>query len=140
MIISGNKHEDKRGTVRFINDFQFEGVKRFYSINHSSTEIIRAWQGHKVETKWFFVAKGSFLFNWIKLDNWETPSRELVIQSKLLADSKSEILMIEGGHVTGLKATKPDSVLIVFSDKTLEESKEDDYRFHLDYWQFQNPS
>jgi len=137
MIIQGNTHTDQRGRVRFVNDYKFESVKRFYVITHSDIDVIRAWQGHKTETKHFFVAKGVFLVNWIKIDNWKQPSEGLEIQSKTLTDRKSEILIIPPGHANGFKALESDSTLVVFSDKTLQESKEDDFRFPVDYWKFQ---
>ena len=136
MLIKGNTYSDKRGRLRFVNDFTFEGVKRFYVITHPDINVIRAWQGHKEETKYFFVVKGIFIINWIYIDNWQQPSKRLDINSKMLAESESEILIIPPGHVNGFKALDIDSTLIVFSDKTLEESKEDDFRFPTEYWEF----
>ena len=134
MIIAGDLHADHRGIIRFVNDFQFQGIKRFYTITHPETEIIRAWQGHKRETKYFYVTKGSFLINWIKIDNWEQPSTKLEIKRHILTDKESEILTILPGHVNGFKALEPDSTIMIFSDMTLEESKSDDYRFPSNYW------
>lgn len=94
MIIKGNLHTDFRGTLRFVNDFNFKGVKRFYSIHHPDTNIIRAWQGHKKATKHFFVTKGSFLINRIEIDNFEHPAKDLLVQSKILTDEQSELLII----------------------------------------------
>ena len=136
-IIQGNIHTDQRGNIRFVNDFKFENVKRFYIITHSDIDVIRAWQGHQKETKYLYVAKGAFSVNWINIDNWTDPSRELEIHTKRITERKSEILIIPPGHVNGFKALEPDSTLIIFSDKTLQESKEDDFRFPLDYWAFQ---
>ncbi|MDD4374253.1 MAG: dTDP-4-dehydrorhamnose 3,5-epimerase family protein [Bacteroidales bacterium] len=135
-LIKGNIHIDQRGIVRFVNDFHFENVKRFYTITHPDTNITRAWQGHKLETKYFYVTKGSFLINWIKIDNWQQPSKDLETNTHTLSDSESEILIIPPGHVNGFKALEPDSTMIVFSDMSLEESKEDDYRFDLAYFKF----
>lgn len=135
-LIKGNIHTDTRGTIRFVNDFNFEGIKRFYTITHPDTSVIRAWQGHQKETKYFYVVKGSFVINWIKIDDWEQPSKELKVNSQILSDQKSEILMIEPSHANGFKALEPNSTVIVYSDKTLQESKEDDFRFRLDYWMF----
>ena len=137
VIVRGNTHTDPRGKVRYVNDFDFEYVKRFYVITHPDIDLIRAWQGHKKETKSFFVAKGVFSVKWIKIDNWVQPSEELEIESRIITDQKSEILIISPGHVNGFKALESDSTLIVFSDKTLQESKEDDFRYPLDYWPFQ---
>ena len=138
MIIAGDLHADHRGIIRFVNDFQFQGIKRFYTITHPETEIIRAWQGHKRETKYFYVTKGSFLINWIKIDNWEQPSTKLEIKRHILTDKESEILKILPGHVNGFKALEPDSTIMIFSDMTLEESKSDDYRFPSDFWRMEH--
>jgi len=135
-LIKGNIHKDQRGTVRFVNDFHFENVKRFYTITHPDTNTIRAWQGHKLETKYFYVTKGSFLINWIEIDNWQKPSKDLSINTHILSDTQSEILIIPPGHVNGFKALEPDSTMMVFSDMLLEDSKKDDYRFDLKYFQF----
>ena len=133
-LIKGNIHNDHRGIIRFVNDFDFEKIKRFYAITHPETNIIRAWQGHKLETKYFYVTKGSFLLNWIEIDNWETPSKDLSINTHTLTDTQSEILIIPPGHVNGFKALQPDSIMMVFSDMLLEDSKEDDYRFPAEMW------
>lgn len=133
-LIKGNIHIDHRGIVRFVNDFHFENIKRFYTITHPDTSIIRAWQGHKLETKYFYVTKGSFLINWIKIDNWEQPSKDLFINKHILKATQSEILIIPSGNVNGFKALEADSMVIVFSDMSLEESKGDDFRFPADYW------
>lgn len=135
-LIKGNLHTDHRGTVRFVNDFTFDGIKRFYTITHPDTTTIRAWQGHKLETKYFYVTKGSFLINWIQIDNWQQPSKDLNINTHTLSYTQSEILIIPPGHVNGFKALEPDSTMIVFSNMLLEDSKNDDYRFALDYWKF----
>ena len=133
-LIAGNIHQDNRGIIRFVNDFQFENVKRFYTIYHPDVSVIRAWQGHKLERKYFYVAKGSFLINWIEINNWEKPSKDLTINSKVLSDKESEVLLIKPGHANGFKALEDNSIMTVFSDKTLEESKADDYRFDLEYF------
>jgi len=133
-LIEGNSFSDHRGIIRFVNDFNFDGIKRFYTIQHKDTKTIRAWQGHKLETKYFYVAKGSFLIGIIKIDDWEQPSKDIKIQHTILSDSKSELLMIPSGNANGFKTIEPDSILVVFSDKTLEESKADDFRWDSEYF------
>lgn len=136
MIFKGKTFNDHRGTLRFVNEFTFKGIKRFYTVTHHDTHIIRAWQGHKKETKYFFVAKGSFVINWIAIDNWESPSKDNKINTYILSDTQSEILVIPPGHVNGFKALEPDSTMMVFSDMLLEDSKKDDYRFPVEMWLF----
>jgi dTDP-4-dehydrorhamnose 3,5-epimerase-like enzyme len=139
MTIRGEIFTDHRGTIQFVNDFRFEGIKRFYVINHDHSSIVRAWQGHKNETKYFYVIKGSFLVNWIYIDDWEKPGSNLHIHTKVLSGQKSEILKVSPGSVSGLKALRPDSTMIVFSDMDLADSKEDDYRYPAHYWDMKQP-
>jgi len=59
-IITGNSHTDTRGTLYYNNDFDASEIKRVYVIENATTDIIRAWQGHKIEQRWFSAIKGSF--------------------------------------------------------------------------------
>ena len=133
-IISGGQFNDDRGTVSFVNDFDMTSIKRFYSIHHPNDEIIRAWQGHKVEKKWFYCVRGSFLINVIQIDNWEKPSTNLNVSSYHLHSNNSSVLYVPGGHVTGIKAHEADSTLMVYSDMFINESKDDDFRFDKNNW------
>ncbi|MFO7145174.1 hypothetical protein B9T16_28950 [Arthrospira sp. PCC 8006] len=120
MLITGNTHTDSRGTVRFVNDFVMVRVVRMYCIE-PKLGVIRAWQGHKKETKWFYAAKGSFLVKTIKMDTLEK-------KEYYLKDTESKVLKIPRGYYNGFEALEEGSVLMVFSDFGLEESKGDDYR------------
>ena len=134
MIIKGNSFTDPRGTLHFINDFHFEGIKRFYTITHQDISVIRAWQSHKIETKHFFVSKGKFLICWVEIDNWDNPSKNLIIHKKILSADEPLILIVPPGTANGFKALEVDSTLVVFSDLSLEESGVDMFRFDSDYW------
>ena len=59
-LFSGNQHQDARGKISFINDCDLSKIKRFYVIKPADTEVVRAWQGHQQEEKWFYVVEGSF--------------------------------------------------------------------------------
>ena len=131
MLIKGNIHTDHRGTVKFVNDFDMNEVVRMYCIE-PKLGIIRAWQGHKKETKWFYVAKGSFL---VKVINMETR----LLNQNILTHRESEVLEIPGGNYNGFVALEKGSVLMVFSDFKLEESKEDDFRIGLEEMKWEEP-
>ncbi|WP_209329495.1 WxcM-like domain-containing protein [Lunatimonas salinarum] len=133
-IIQGGFHSDERGSIAFVNSFVFEGVKRFYSILHPNTETVRAWQGHKLERKWFFVASGSFKLVLVKIGDWNTPLADGQPYEYLLDEEKPKILAVPGGYVNGFQATSPNSRLMVFSDASVEESVRDDYRFEKNLW------
>ncbi|MEI6748800.1 MAG: hypothetical protein WCM93_06530 [Bacteroidota bacterium] len=133
-LIKGNSFTDDRGTIHFVNDFHPEGIKRFYTITHPDTCIVRAWQGHKVESKHFFVTKGKFLICWVTIDNWENPYRKLKVNKQIISSDNPQVLIVPPGNANGFKALVPDSTLLVFSDLSLEESASDLYRFESDYW------
>ena len=133
-IIPGGRHSDDRGIVSFVNDFGFKDIKRFYSIEHRDTQTIRAWQGHRREEKWFYVVQGSFMFAWVKIDNWEKPDSGQRADHRLLYSKQSEILHIPDGYANGFRALEPHSKLMVFSNFTVEESALDDYRFSKELW------
>ncbi len=133
-LIQGGVHDDSRGKIAFVNDFDMAKVQRFYAISPRDTAIVRAWQGHKIESKWFYVVKGSFLVRLIKIDNWESPSLHLSPTEFILEASNSQVLYIPGGYANGFKALEADSTLMVFSDCGLYQTAQDDYRFPADYW------
>lgn len=133
-LIDGGIHKDERGKISFVNSFDFHDVKRFYLIQNSSIDIIRAWQGHKIETKYFYVISGSFLVCGVKIDDWKHPSENLPVEKYILLEDKSQILKIPSGYANGIKALQEESKLLIFSTSSLEESKNDDYRFDKNLW------
>ncbi len=133
-LIQGNTHADERGTLLFFNDFDMSAVKRFYTIEHPSTDTVRAWQGHKIETKWFHILQGSFSVILIKPDHWDNPSPKQVIEQFRIKQEDNLVLKIPGGYINGFKAMVPNSKLMVFADATIVESKQDDFRFDKTLW------
>lgn len=99
-------------------------VVRMYCIE-PKPGVIRAWQGHKKETKWFYAVKGSFLVKTAAMDTLE-------ITAYRLNSRVSEVLEITSGHYNGFEALEEGSVLMVFSDLSLEVSKVDDHRESLE--------
>jgi len=132
--IAGGIRKDERGTLSFVNDFNFYGVKRFYSIFHPETSTIRAWQGHKIEHKYFFVNQGSFVISWVQPDDWIQPSQDLQSAYTILDAEKPFILSIPAGFANGIKATKPNSLLTIYSNLALADSASDIWRFPADQW------
>lgn len=81
-----------------------------------------------------FLYKGFFSGFLVKIDDWENPSHDLKVVSFQLSENKSRILAVPPGYANGFRANEPFSTLVVFSDKNLEESKNDDYRFDKNLW------
>lgn len=133
-VILGGQYMDERGTISFVNDFDMTVIKRFYILQHPDINIVRAWQGHKIENKWFYCVAGIFIINVIKIDNWDEPASILQVESFVLNVESPKVLVVPGGHVTGIKALIKDSSLMVFSDMNTQDSKDDDYRYHKNLW------
>lgn len=133
-ILKGGIFTDHRGSMRFVNDFRFGDVKRFYFIKHPDTTVVRAWQGHQFEKKYFYPIAGSFLVAWVKIGDFENPSRDLLPEYHMLSTENSEIISVPKGYANGLKALEPNSELLIFSDMDLEESVNEKIRFSADWW------
>ena len=137
-IISGGSHKDNRGELIYFNDFDMSAIKRFYQItNHQSPVIndqIRAWQGHKIEEKYFHVNQGIFLIAVVKIDNWNNPSEDLKTEKFILTSKEPQILHIPAGYANGIKAIDENSILTIYSTVSLEESLKDDYRYDKNLW------
>lgn len=133
-ILKGGIFSDPRGSMRFVNDFCFGDVKRFYFIKHQDTSVIRAWQGHQFEKKYFYPISGSFVVAWVKIDDFKSPSDKLIPEYHILSAENSEILSVPKGYANGLKALEPDSEIMIFSDMNLEESVNEKIRFPSEKW------
>lgn len=129
----GNSHTDSRGTLYYNNDFDVKGIKRFYLIENQNTEFIRAWQGHKIEQRWFSAVHGSFKVRLIAIDNWENPSKDLKAVECILKSDKLDILHIPRGYVSSIQSLEESSKLLVMADYLLGEVN-DEYRFDAEYF------
>lgn len=141
--IFGNSAIDDRGCLKFINDFNFDGVKRFYQVQNHSKNFIRAWHGHIKEAKYVYVVKGAILIGAVPMPT-NSFSDELgqYINSEpkkfILSSDKPSILYIPPNHANGFMTLTDDAVVQFFSTSTLEESKGDDIRFPYDKWNIWN--
>lgn len=134
IIIAGGNFSDHRGTISYVNNFSFKDIERFYIISNSDENPIRAWQGHKLDAKNFYCIKGSFKIHFINIDNWENPSKDLVIETVKVSEFESKIVHIPAGYANAIESLESNSKLISFSTLPLENVKEDDVRYAIDYW------
>jgi len=129
-LINGGVATDDRGSVRFVNEFNFEGVKRFYQVQNHRSGFIRAWHGHHKESKYVYVAKGSALIGAVPIDMM---INQAVDQSKVfkavLSSNNPKVVFIPSGYANGFKSLEEDTIVQFFSTSTLEESMGDDIRF-----------
>ncbi|MGV8947029.1 MAG: WxcM-like domain-containing protein [Lutibacter sp.] len=133
ILIKGGQHTDNRGQIHFNNDLDLTEVKRIYTIENLSTETIRAWQGHKIEQRWFAAVSGSFKITLIKVDNWETPSKNLTPFIVELQSAQLNVLHIPAGYISSIQSLQENSILLVMADYLLGAIK-DEFRFEIDYF------
>ena len=133
-LIKGGIAVDDRGEVGFVNDFGFEKVKRFYTLSNHSKGFVRAWHGHKKESKYFHVICGAALICAVKVVNWEKPNASSEIKRFILSEKSPAVLYIPAGYANGSMSLTGDTKIIVFSTSSLDESLNDDFRFPARYW------
>lgn len=133
-ILQGGIYTDERGELIYNNNFNLTDIKRMYIIRHTDKNVIRAWQGHQQEHKYFKCIKGSFVVAWKKINDFSNPNDGIQAEHTILSASKNVVLSIPCGYANGLKALKPDSEIMVFSDFYLGESLDDKIRFDKNLW------
>lgn len=134
LLLKGGLAVDDRGTVSFVNDFSFDGVKRFYILENHKQGFVRAWHAHKQEAKYAMVLKGSALIGAVKIDNWERPSKDEKVFRFVLSEKNPSVLFIPAGYANGNMSLTEDAKIIFFSTSELKDSLNDDVRYDARYW------
>ena len=73
--IIGDKFFDNRGSVSFINKFNFPNIKRFYILENYDINHVRAWHAHKKEEKFFTCVSGSCQISCVQVKNLNSQIR-----------------------------------------------------------------
>jgi len=133
-IISGQNYIDERGVINFFNEFDMSPIKRVYFATHFDLNVVRAWQGHIIESRWFLCLKGSFIVKLVKIDNWKNPSNNLKVYEYELSSKKNKVLYIPNGFVNGFKALEVNSKLMIMSNYGFNEIENDQVRFDQNKW------
>jgi dTDP-4-dehydrorhamnose 3,5-epimerase len=134
ILMSGGLSTDDRGEVGFVSDFDFHGVRRFYTVSNHRAGFVRAWHAHRREAKYVTAVRGAAVVGAVRIDDWESPARDLTVGRFVLAASKPAVLYIPAGYANGFMSLTPDLKLMFFSTATLEESLGDDVRYDSRYW------
>ena len=139
-LINGGIATDDRGSVRFVNDFDFADVKRFYQVENHRTGFIRAWHGHRYEAKYVYVPRGSALVGAVSLEYYKDVEMDgigIVPGSRfhepdyvVLSANNPKIWYIPAGYANGFKTLETGTIIQFFSTSTLEEALEDDIRYN----------
>ena len=133
-LISGGIAVDDRGSVGFVNDFDFAGVRRFYMVENHAQGFVRAWHGHRNETKAVVMAAGAALVCCVEIDDWTKPSPDLDVHRFVLSAEAPSVLWIPAGFANGFMTLTEGARVLFLSTATLEESMADDIRFPSRHW------
>jgi len=133
-LIEGKNHSDTRGILTFNNDFDASAIKRMYTIQNNDINFVRAWQGHKIESRWFSAIQGSFEIKLIKIDGGNKVDKKTKVSIFVLNSNTLDVLCVPKGYVSSIQAKEKDSKLLVMSDYLLGEV-DDEYRFAPDYFE-----
>lgn len=133
-LIEGALAADDRGTVGFVNDFDFGGVKRFYTVTNHRAGLVRAWHAHRREVKYVTVLQGAAVIGAVEIDDWENPSPDNEVYRYILSSHKPSVIHIPAGYANGFMSLTQNTLLAFFSTATLEESKYDDTRYDARLW------
>jgi dTDP-4-dehydrorhamnose 3,5-epimerase len=134
ILNEGGLSVDDRGEVGFVNDFDMQSVRRFYTVCNHKVGLVRAWHAHKKEKKFVTVVNGAAILAAVHIDNWKKPSKNLVVNRYVLSAKKPVVLFIPNGYANGFMTLTEDTKLMFFSTATLKESEGDDFRYEADYW------
>ncbi len=133
-LIKGGVAVDDRGQVSFVNDFDFEGVRRFYAVENHARGFIRAWHAHKKEAKYVMVVKGAALIGAVEIDDWDNPSKDAQVHRHVLSEASPAVLFIPAGYANGFMSLTEDTKILFFSTRSLADSAGDDIRYDARHW------
>jgi dTDP-4-dehydrorhamnose 3,5-epimerase-like enzyme len=137
-LMTGGIAVDDRGEVGFVNEFDFRGVKRFYTVSNHRQGFVRAWHAHRAEAKYVTVVKGAAIIGAVRVDDWDNPSKDAAVVRFVLSEHKPSVLLIPAGYANGFMSLTEDAKLMFFSTSSLADSLNDDVRYdsrHWDIWQ-----
>jgi dTDP-4-dehydrorhamnose 3,5-epimerase len=132
--MAGGLSADDRGEVGFVNDFNFAGVKRFYTVRNHRAGFVRAWHAHRHEAKYVTVVSGAALVGAVQIDDWSHPSPSQPVARHVLSAVQPKVLYIPAGYANGFMSLTDDAKLMFFSTSTLDDSRNDDIRYDARFW------
>ena len=131
-LLAGEVAVDDRGLVRFVNDFDFAGVRRFYIVENHRADFIRAWHAHRREGKYVLVTRGAAIVAAVRILDWDKPLAAGPVHRQVMSAAKPAVLWVPPGHANGFKSLTADAQVMFFSTATLEETRGDDVRWPPD--------
>lgn len=147
---------DERGFIIPFCDFlDAKLIKRFYFVENYSNEVLRGLHYHKAELKIFGIISGAAKFNCLSIpEQLVSKNNESVIKSYIhnhlddimsftMSENHFGLLAVPPLYACGWISLRPETRMVVISNKSLLESKQDFYfidpeLFTEDKWKVQN--
>ncbi|MBI4049939.1 MAG: hypothetical protein HY398_00650 [Candidatus Doudnabacteria bacterium] len=126
-ILTGDSIVDEYGAIRFVNDFDFKNVKRFYQMQTNRVGGVRAWMGSKTADTYIYVPSGSAEIAVVNLGTDET-------QKIVLSDVKPRVMWVAPSNAFGFRSLEEKTILIFFSSETESQSKLSELKFPKEQW------
>lgn len=127
-LLEGKKHQDERGIITYNNDFDATSIKRMYTIENADVHLIRGWQGHKMEQRWFSAINGAFKIQLLSIAYFEKGLKDLQPYCFVLKADQMDILHVPAGFVSSIQALEVGAKLLVLADYKMGEV-DDEFRF-----------
>lgn len=108
------------------------GVERVYFVAPRLEAGFRGWHGHKTESKVFLCLRGKVRISSVEMVDWQAPTAIGSPKTWELDGEYGELLLIPEGHSNGIEPLEENCVVLVMSNRSLEESLEDDFRYPSD--------
>lgn len=145
---------DDRGSFCDIKgDYDFD-IKRVYVCENFKKGTIRGFHYHEKEGKLFYVPRGAVKFVCLKMTPEKAqklsdtvfmrPEEVEGAEIEILSSNKPTTIYIPPGYANAWMTLTDDTILIGCSDRTLQESIDDDIRINPDhtifkqYWEVKN--
>lgn len=113
-LLQGGSHTDHRGCISFVNGFDMSGIDRFYTLALPRAGITRAWQGHRMEAKYYFPVQGRWRLAWVYMDK-DIPIAEWKPEVVELHSSENKMLYLPPGYASGIQTLEDHGIMLGFS-------------------------
>ena len=129
---------DNRGSLIYCNELDLSQFKRFYIVSNFNKNFIRAWHGHKKESKYAIVIEGTVMFCVVKVDDWRSPSKKNKVEKFILSSQQPRALDIPCGYSHGFMTLTDNTEALYFSSEFYNPELEkgiryDDPNFNIEW-------
>src|SRR5438132_13063295 len=111
VLYTGDLAVDDRGELTFVNDFDFAGVKRFYTVRNHRAGFVRAWHAHRREGKYVTVVQGAALVGAVAIGDSLEPPANAKTYRFVMSATKPSVLYVPAGYANGFMSFTADTLL-----------------------------